>query len=213
MPDEGSGNNDDGDQKVAVLDSAEVKEAIEAAVKEAKDESYRKGQSDQNKATQVALDAAKTAQDKIDVLEKSQFDSLSDEDKQKRMVETLYKERNLGKGDSSEQQDGPDSDDNAKSDAEKARTKLEEAVKAEGIDPADVDMDNGSAKFIQSLLKAREAKDSQGEDGEDNTEGKDSKEKDPNGGPVDQGGGGAPMKDIKKANTYDIFANAYKGGS
>ena len=214
MP-EGSGNNEDGSEKKGtdVLDSSEVKDAIAAAVKEAEDKSYRKGQSDQNKATQTALDAAKTAQEKIDELEKSQFDSLSDDDKQKRMVETLYKERNPEKKSSSEQQEGTDSNDDAETEAEKtakaSRTKLEEAVTAEGLDLADVDMDHGTVKFVQSLMKAKAAKKSDGEDGEDNTEGKGNA----SGGPVDKGGGSPAIKDITKADPEAMFRKSYKGGS
>lgn len=123
------------------------------------------------------------------------------------MIEVLFKERTQRKEPKSEQQDGPASNDDAseaEGAAQKQREKLVEAVKSEGLDPADVDMDNGSAKFIASLLKAKEAKKTKDESDEDEDE-----DSDPNAGPVDKGGGSPPSKDITKVDPMDLFRKAH----
>lgn len=201
MAEDASGNNDG---KADVLEDPKVKEAIEAARKEANSEGYRKGQSDTDKATQEALAKAKTAEDKLAELENQRFENLSDEDKQKEIINRLWKK---------EQNPDPVADDKGKSRQDPAPTepnpadpksKLVEAAKEAGLDPEKLDFSNGTEAFLKSWTK--ELREGKGSESESSSE-EDTKSK--SGGPVDRGGGSPASTDITKVNPLNIFANAY----
>ena len=195
------------ESKTDVLESPEVKAAIEAARKEANSDGYKKGQSDQNKATQTAMDAKKTAEEKVAELEKQRFEGLSPEDQTKDIVKKLWEDRNAPKP---EQQDAPASD--PKTDKkEEEPNKLIEAAKEAGLDPDKLVMNKGTAAFLKSVREAG-GKESGSGSGED-TEGEGDKPKSKSGGPVDGGGGSPAGTDITKVIPTDIFAKSYKGGS
>jgi hypothetical protein len=194
-----------GNKETDVLEDPKVKEAIEAARKEANSEGYRKGQSDTDKATQEALSKAETAEKKLAELENQRFENLSDEDKQKEIINRLWKK---------EQNPDPVADDKGKSRQDPAPTdpnpadpksKLVEAAKEAGLDPEKLDFSNGTEAFLRSWTK--ELRDGKSTESESSSEEDDKKSK--SGGPVDRGGGAPASTDITKVNPNNIFANAY----
>ena len=205
MADEAGGNNDEGTKDV--LEDPKVKEAIEAARKEANSEGYRKGQSDTDKATQEALGKAETAQAKLTELENQRFENLSDEDKQKEIIKRLWaKEQNPTP---KPEDKGKSSQDPAQSDPDPAdpKIKLVEAAKEAGLDPEKLDFTNGTEAFLKSWTK--ELREGKGKDSESSSEEDEEESKSKSGGPVDRGGGSPASKDISKVNPNNIFANAY----
>lgn len=207
---EASGNNEDSKD---VLESPEVKAAIEAAKKQAESDGYRKGQSDTDKSTQAALDKATDAQTKLTALENQRFENLSDDDKQKEIINKMWAERNLP---TSTVDEGKSSQDPAPKPDSKADPKqqLVEAAKAEGLDPSKLDMDSGTAKFLASW--SRLVKEGKGSEAESSSEEDKEQSSSKSGGPVDRGGGSPTATDITKVNPNNIFANAFNknhGGS
>lgn len=220
MPDKGEGGNngekgDKSDSQTDVLESPEVKAALEAARKEGNSEGYRKGQSDGDTARQAALDSAKTSEEALTLLEKQRFDAMSSEDQNKEMVRKLYEGRNPPKAKEPEQQKASDSKPDADKKPDGDNAALIEAAKEAGLDPEKLDMDHGMTKFLASVAKAQKEGSEKGSKGSDSEEDKD-KTKSKSGGPVDGSGGSVIGTDITKVNPEDIFRNVHSkkhGGS
>ena len=212
MADEAGGNEGDKQESSKdVLESPEVKAALERAREEARNEGYRKGQSDTDKATQAALDKAKTAEEKLAALEKAQFENLSEEERQKKMIERIYE--NLQNGNESKvQQDAPatTSKDEPKADP---NSKLKEVAKSEGLDPDKLDF-TSTESFLKSWNE--QVKGGKKDPDESNSDEDESGGKSKSGGAVDSGGGNPAKTDITKVQPTDIFRKAHAknhGGS
>lgn len=158
MPDnDQEGSNAQGD----VLESPEVKAAIEAA----KSEGYSQGQSAADKGNKQAIEKAreeaKTAQDALNRLEAERVKNLPPDEKRDAMLETVYN-RLL----QDNQEPAPDSDptpDNKEPQNSEAADRLAQVLKRQGLNPEEFDM-SSTENFIKSMLNRKADKSEESED-------------------------------------------------
>lgn len=192
-------SGDAGSKEEKTFTQADIDKAVAdgsaQAAKDARADEYRKSQS-QIDTAKASATKANTA---LDEFRRTQISALPEEEKQKAMVEDLWKRLNeptatVDPAPKPEVIEDPST--SAAEIAQKAQEQMRTIAKEEGLDPTKLDFSSEKA-FMHSIVAQRK---------------EETEEKDPNGGPVDTGSHtvGKANADLRKTDPASLISGSRK---